>query len=180
MTRSSWKSTRVKPRTSPRRLSAPCAPPAKSIYRLCPLRSRFRLRASGQNSHRNQLLDRFFPNLPRIQLVNTPVRGLSYNSPADATNTMNTENISVKHDPMDIADLKAELERLHSSSFGWALSCCRRDFGEAEEVLQNVYLKIIEGKARFRGEASFKTWLVSVIRKTAVSEHRKGLLRKMK
>jgi len=93
---------------------------------------------------------------------------------------MNTENMSVKHDPMDIADLKAELERLHSSSFGWALSCCRRDFGEAEEVLQIVYLKIIEGKALFRGEASFKTWLFSVIRKTAISEHRKTLLRKLR
>lgn len=81
---------------------------------------------------------------------------------------------------MDIADLKAQLERLHPSSFGWALSCCRRDCGEAEEVLQIVYLKIIEGKARFRGEASFKTWLFAVIRKTAVSEHRKTLLRKLR
>src|SRR5439155_9182187 len=81
---------------------------------------------------------------------------------------------------MDIAELKAELETLHSASFGWALSCCRRDRGEAEDVLQTVYLKIIEGKARFRGEASFKTWLFAVIRKTAISEHRKGLLRKMK
>ena len=86
----------------------------------------------------------------------------------------------MKHDPMDIADLTAKLERLHASSFGWALSCCRRDYAEAEEVLQTVYLKIIEGKALFRGEASFKTWLFAVIRKTAISEHRKSLLRKMK
>src|ERR1044071_10215759 len=93
---------------------------------------------------------------------------------------MNTENVSVKHDPMDIGDLKAELERLHASSFGWALSCCRRDYAEAEEVLQHVYLKIIEGKARFRGEASFKTWLFAVIRKAAVSEQRKSLLRKLR
>src|SRR2546426_689084 len=55
---------------------------------------------------------------------------------------------------MDIAELKAELETLHSASFGWALSCCRRDRGEAEDVLQTVYLKILEGKARFRGEAA--------------------------
>ncbi len=64
---------------------------------------------------------------------------------------------------MDIAELKAELETLHSASFGWALSCCRRDRGEAEDVLQTVYLKILEGKARFRGEAAFKTWLFAVI-----------------
>ena len=83
----------------------------------------------------------------------------------------------MKIDPMEIADLKAELERLHSASFGWALSCCRRDATEAEEVLQTVYLKILEGKARFRGESSLKTWLFAVIRKTAISERRKQWLR---
>jgi len=93
---------------------------------------------------------------------------------------MNTESKSVRADRMDIADLKAELESLHTASFGWALSCCRRDHAEAEEVLQIAYLKIIEGKARFRGEASFKTWLFAVIRKTAVSQHRKTLLRKLR
>jgi len=81
---------------------------------------------------------------------------------------------------MDIAELKAELETLHSASFGWALNCCRRDATEAEEVLQTVYLKILEGKACFRGEASLKTWLFAVIRKTAIGEHRKNILRKLR
>jgi RNA polymerase sigma-70 factor (ECF subfamily) len=81
---------------------------------------------------------------------------------------------------MDIAELKAELETLHSASFGWALNCCRRDRAEAEEVLQTVYLKILEGKACFRGEASLKTWLFAVIRKTAIGEHRKTILRRLR
>src|SRR6267142_653248 len=81
---------------------------------------------------------------------------------------------------MDLSELKAELERLHRSSFGWALSCCRRDHAEAEEVLQTVYLKILEGKARYRGESNLKTWLFAVIRKTAITEQRKGLLRLLK
>lgn len=81
---------------------------------------------------------------------------------------------------MDITELKAELEKLHSASFGWALSCCRGDRSEAEEVLQTVYLKILEGKARYRAEASLKTWLFAVIRKTAVSEYRRSLLRKLR
>src|SRR5881227_484789 len=84
---------------------------------------------------------------------------------------------SVKIDPMDTEELQGELEKLHSASFGWALSCCRRDYAEAEEVLQTVYLKILEGKARFRGESSLKTWLFAVIRKTAASEYRRKLLR---
>jgi RNA polymerase sigma-70 factor, ECF subfamily len=81
---------------------------------------------------------------------------------------------------MDIAELKAELETLHTASFGWALHCCRRDRAEAEEVLQTVYLKVLEGKACFRGDASLKTWLFAVIRKTAIGEHRKNLLRKLR
>jgi RNA polymerase sigma factor (sigma-70 family) len=82
-------------------------------------------------------------------------------------------------DPMDIAELKAELEKLHSASFGWALNCCRRDRSQAEEVLQTVYLKILEGKARYRGESSLKTWLFAVIRKTAIGEYRKSFLRSL-
>jgi RNA polymerase sigma-70 factor (ECF subfamily) len=81
---------------------------------------------------------------------------------------------------MDIAELKAELERLHSASFGWALNCCRRDWSEAEEVLQTVYLKILEGKAIYRGESSLKTWLFAVIRKTAATEYRRRFLRSLR
>jgi len=80
---------------------------------------------------------------------------------------------------MDIAELKSELEKLHSASFGWALSCCRRDTSEAEDVLQTVYLKILEGKARYRGESSLKTWLFAVIRKTAIGGYRKKMVRSM-
>lgn len=89
-------------------------------------------------------------------------------------------SIDRRIDGMDIAELKAELEMLHNASFGWALSCCRRDRAQAEEVLQTVYLKILEGKACFRGEASLKTWLFAVIRKTAIGEHRKDLLCKLR
>ena len=78
---------------------------------------------------------------------------------------------------MNITELKAELEQLHDASFGWAMSCCRRNRAEAEEVLQTVYLKILQGKARYRSESALRTWLFAVIRKTAISEHRKTLFR---
>lgn len=80
---------------------------------------------------------------------------------------------------MEISELKAELERLHSASFGWALSCCRQNRSDAEEVLQMVYLKILQGKALYRGESKLQTWLFAVIRKTAISERRKQLLRSL-
>jgi RNA polymerase sigma-70 factor (ECF subfamily) len=78
---------------------------------------------------------------------------------------------------MEIAELKAELEKLHQASFGWALNCCRQDRADAEEVLQTVYLKILQGKAVYRGESKLRTWLFAVIRKTAISERRKRVLR---
>jgi len=81
---------------------------------------------------------------------------------------------------MEISELKAELERLHQASFGWALSCCRHNHAEAEEVLQTVYLKIFQGKALYRGESKFQTWLFAVIRKTAITERRKHILRTLK
>lgn len=78
---------------------------------------------------------------------------------------------------MELSALKAELEKLHPASFGWALSCCRRDTAEAEEVLQTVYLKILQGKAVYRGQSKLQTWLFAVIRKTAISERRKQWIR---
>ena len=80
---------------------------------------------------------------------------------------------------MEITELKAELEKLHTASFGWALSCCRQNRSDAEEVLQTVYLKILQGKALYRGESKLQTWLFAVIRKTAISERRKQLLRSL-
>jgi RNA polymerase sigma-70 factor (ECF subfamily) len=70
-------------------------------------------------------------------------------------------------------ELEAQLERLHPESFGWALSCCGHDETEAEDVLQNTYLKIVSGKARFEGRSSLKTWVFGVIRRTAQEASRR-------
>lgn len=78
---------------------------------------------------------------------------------------------------MDRSELHANLEKYHSESYGWALSCCAHNRSEAESVLQAVYLKALEGKARFDGKAAFRTWLFAVIRKTAVDERRRQWLR---
>jgi RNA polymerase sigma-70 factor, ECF subfamily len=81
---------------------------------------------------------------------------------------------------MEISELKPELEKLHQASFGWALACCRNNRTDAEEVLQMVYLKILQGKARYRGECKLQTWLFAVIRNTAFTERRKQWLRTVK
>ena len=73
---------------------------------------------------------------------------------------------------MTADDLRAELENHHVAAFGWALSCCAWDRTEAEDALQTSYLKVLDGRARFDGHSSFRTWLFGVIRRTA-AEHRR-------
>lgn len=74
---------------------------------------------------------------------------------------------------MDRADLGQLLEEYHNAAYGWALYCCRGDHEEAQEVLQIVYLRILENKAPFSGQSSFKTWLFAVIRRTAGNARRR-------
>ncbi len=73
-------------------------------------------------------------------------------------------------------ELEANLERLHVESFGWALACCRWDRAEADDVLQATYLKVLDGRARFAGRSSFRTWLFGVIRFTAAESRRRTWL----
>src|SRR6266571_3537249 len=80
---------------------------------------------------------------------------------------------------MNGLDWERELERLHPASFRWALACCSGDREEAREVLQTVYMKVLDGRARFDGEASPRTWLFSVIRRTAAGRRRAGLVRRV-
>ncbi len=68
--------------------------------------------------------------------------------------------------------VEQELAALHERSFGWALTCCRRDHEQAREVLQIAYFKVLSGRARFDERSAFKTWLFGVIRLTAMEERR--------
>ena len=77
----------------------------------------------------------------------------------------------------DDVELRLQLERVHADCFGWAMSCCGRDRDDAEEVLQTVYLSVLDGRARYDARSSFRTWIFGVIRRTAASERRKAWLR---
>ncbi|MEA2763918.1 MAG: hypothetical protein QOK07_322, partial [Gemmatimonadaceae bacterium] len=78
---------------------------------------------------------------------------------------------------MDDVELRVQLERVHADCFGWAMSCCGRDRDDAEEVLQTVYLSVLDGRARYEARSSFRTWIFGVIRRTAASERRRTWLR---
>ena len=68
-------------------------------------------------------------------------------------------------------ELEQQIAALHPASFAWALACTRWNAAEAEEVLQSVYLSILEGRARFDGRSTFKTWLFAVVRNMAARAH---------
>ena len=71
------------------------------------------------------------------------------------------------------------LEALHTSTFGWALTCCGFDRDVASDVLQSSYLRILEGKARFNGHSSFRTWVFGVVRRTAAEHRRRSFVREL-
>ncbi len=81
---------------------------------------------------------------------------------------------------MNEEETRAQLESLHPAGYGWALSCCRFRPEEAEDVLQTVYMKILQGKARYGGRSGFKSWFFSVIRMTARDAARRRALRRLK
>lgn len=73
---------------------------------------------------------------------------------------------------MEDKELRSELEKHHPAAYGWALHCCGRNPGDAEDVLQTAYLRILGGKARFNGNSSFRTWLFAVVRNAAADQQR--------
>lgn len=83
------------------------------------------------------------------------------------------ENRSTEAAPgMERARLEAELVNHHEDAWGWASSCCLWDRQAAGDVLQDAYLRVLDGRARYDGRAAFRTWLFGVIRRVALERRR--------
>jgi RNA polymerase sigma-70 factor (ECF subfamily) len=78
---------------------------------------------------------------------------------------------------MDHRDMEKELEAIHQSCFGWALTCCGWNRDEAEEALQASYLKALEGRASYDGLSSLRTWFFGVVKRTAAEKRRRRAAR---
>ncbi len=74
---------------------------------------------------------------------------------------------------MKPSHLEKLIKELHADAYLWARQCCNFQDWLAKDVLQQVYLKILEGKAKFNGKSSVKTWLFAVIRYTAIENIKK-------
>jgi RNA polymerase sigma-70 factor (ECF subfamily) len=68
------------------------------------------------------------------------------------------------------------LAEVHAQCHAWAVDCCRGRREEAMEVLQTAYVHVLEGRARFDGRSSLRTWMFAVVRNLARSRWRRQLL----
>lgn len=75
---------------------------------------------------------------------------------------------------MNRNQLETLLRQHHREAYLWARQCCGFDGELANDVIQQVFLKILEGKAIWKSGEFPKTWLFSIIRFTAIDELRKS------
>jgi RNA polymerase sigma-70 factor (ECF subfamily) len=75
---------------------------------------------------------------------------------------------------MNQSQLETLLRQHHREAYLWARQCCGFDEELAKDVIQMVFLKILEEKAKLREDRNPKTWLFSIIRFTAIDELRKA------
>ncbi len=69
------------------------------------------------------------------------------------------------------------LETIHSQLYGWALSRCGFDRPAAEDLMQEAYVQLLSGAARFNNKSSLKTFLFGVIQNLARSRFRRIAVR---
>jgi len=75
---------------------------------------------------------------------------------------------------MNSQQLEHILKSHHREAYLWSRQCCSFQDELAKDVLQQTYLKILEGKTTLKDESKSKTWLFSIIRYTAIDELRKA------
>jgi len=70
-------------------------------------------------------------------------------------------------------EMERKLEAVHTAAYHWAVMCCRGDEVEAEDVLQETYLRLLSGRARFEGRSELRTFVLGIVRRIAAERARK-------
>lgn len=68
---------------------------------------------------------------------------------------------------------KTALEALHGQLFGWALSRCGYEQATAEDLMQQAYVELLSGRARFDNKSTLKTFVFGVVQNLARSRFRR-------
>src|SRR5437870_2645166 len=73
----------------------------------------------------------------------------------------------------DRAAFRLLYERYKDTVFSMALYSLSGDRASAEDVTQEVFLKVFTRISQFRGNSGFETWLYRLVANTCVDEHRR-------
>ena len=65
------------------------------------------------------------------------------------------------------------LEALHGQLYGWTLSRCGYDAAEAQDLMQQAYLEVLSGRARFDNKSTLKTFMFGVVHNLARNSMRR-------
>jgi RNA polymerase sigma-70 factor (ECF subfamily) len=65
------------------------------------------------------------------------------------------------------------LESLHQELFSWALSRCNHERAAAEDLMQQAYVEVLSGRARFDNKSALKTFMFGVVQNLARSRFRR-------
>jgi len=68
---------------------------------------------------------------------------------------------------------RSALEAIHDQVFGWALSRCDYERCVAEDLVQQAYVELLTGKAKFEQRSTLKTFVFSVVQNLARSRYRR-------
>lgn len=68
---------------------------------------------------------------------------------------------------------RSALEEIHEQVFGWALSRCNYEHVVAEDLVQEAYVALLTGKAKFEKRSTLRTFVFSVVQNLARGRYRR-------
>ena len=68
---------------------------------------------------------------------------------------------------------RSALAAIHDQIYGWALSRCNYERAVAEDLMQQAYIELLSGNARYDKKSSLKTFVFGVVQNLARSRYRR-------
>ena len=68
---------------------------------------------------------------------------------------------------------RSALEAIHEQVFGWALSRCNYEHTVAEDLVQQAYVELLTGRAKFEQRSTLRTFIFSVVQNLARGRYRR-------
>lgn len=97
---------------------------------------------------------------------------MTSSSPAPSAAPLSEAELALRIAAGDTSALEALMRRYNRTLFRTARAILRDD-AEAEEALQDAYLKVFRSIAQFRGDSKLSTWLVRIVANEALMRRRK-------